>query len=127
MSGYDAPDTSTSSPTPSLLDATGQVDRDLAGGRADRDAGMALAESNAAPEWRERARQTVDALAALGVPFTADDVIEVVGLPDTGSPNAVGALFAGAARRGAIVRAGDAQATRRARHAGRVTVWVGAA
>lgn len=124
MSAWDTPDTTTSVPTPSLFDEDGRVSS-LAAGRADRDAGMALAESNAAPEWRDRALAYLDELAAAGRPFTADDLVERVGLPETGSPNAVGALFGGAARRGLILRAGDTQATRRARHAGRVSVWVG--
>lgn len=78
--------------------------------------------------WHDRALAALDALAAAGAPFTADDLVERVGLPDTGTNrnNAVGALFAGASRRGVITRAGYRSSTRVSGHGRIVAVWVGA-
>lgn len=56
--------------------------------------------------WRQRARAAVLALAALGEPFTSEDVVDRVGLPaggvGTNANNAVGALMSSAARANVI-------------------------
>ena len=90
--------------------------------RAARDRGMALASANAIP-WRDQAMPVLEQLAATGRTFSAADITDVVGLPE--SRNAVGALFGGAARRGLIQRVGFTQATRRERHASTNSLWQG--
>lgn len=98
---------------------------DLAGGRADREEGMASALSRAS-DWGDRAGVVIDFLAATGLPFTSEDVTEVVGLPPAGcSPNAVGAVMNAASRRGVIQRIGDTVAVRRNQHATRIGLWRG--
>ena len=66
-------------------------------------------------------------LAEGGEPFTADDVIAKVGLPDAGTNrnNAVGAVFSAAARQGLIVRVGYRNTRRVVGHARVVSIWAG--
>lgn len=88
---------------------------------------MALAQQ-AVPDWTEDARDAIDYLAAAGRPFTADDLVTLVGLPRPSEPNrnnAVGAVLNGAARRGVIRRVADRSAARPLSHARRLTVWEG--
>lgn len=77
--------------------------------------------------WRVHAMEALRDLAALGEPFTADDVVGKVGLPDSGTNrnNAVGALFSAAAREGLIVRVGFRNTKRVAGHARVVSIWAG--
>lgn len=92
-----------------------------------RDQGMALAEA-AVPTWTDDARDAIDYLADRGRPFTADDLVALVGLPRPSEPNrnnAVGAVLGGAARRGRIRRVADATAGRPLSHSRRLTVWEG--
>lgn len=90
-----------------------------------RDRGMGLAEGAVAPEWSEKANREVETLAGLGVPFTADDLIEAVGMPE-GHPNAVGPVFAAASRRGLIEQVGWRKAAGRAsQQSRRLAVWRG--
>lgn len=99
---------------------------DLPGGRADRDAAITAVLNNTSSSWLHKANIVLTGLAATGAEFTSEDVTEVVGLPPTGSPNAVGALINAARNRGLIVRVGDTQARRRNQHAARLTLWKGA-
>jgi hypothetical protein len=91
--------------------------------------GMAqAASSERAWVWGRDAEAAIRQLAASGVPFTADDLIRLVGLPSWGvnRNNAVGALFTSAAKRGLIVRTGHYRKSRRALSHGRmIAVWVG--
>jgi alpha/beta superfamily hydrolase len=93
-----------------------------------RDQGQARA-LTAAEEWAEAARACIEWLADQGQPFTSEDVVALIGLPDpsaTGSNrnNAVGAVIAGAARRGVIRRVGYRNANRELLHAAVVAEWV---
>jgi hypothetical protein len=108
----------------------GQQAFDLTAGEAAKEAGQTRAAgADRAWTWRGRALDAIRDLAATGVPFTADDVIAVTGLPDVGSNrnNAVGSVFTTAARRGWIVKTGHYRASRRVlSHARVIAVWVGA-
>ncbi|WP_341250702.1 hypothetical protein [Euzebya pacifica] len=65
-------------------------------------------------------------LILAGREFSADDLVDEVGLPTvTGSPNAIGALFAAAVGRGDIKQVGWRRSQRRSRHAGVQRVWRG--
>ena len=95
-----------------------------ASGQALKRAGMVAASSAAGP-WNDEADQAILELARSGEEFTADQLIERVGMPE--HRNAVGARLSAAARRGWIQRTGDRQADNRAeQHARRVSLWIGA-
>jgi hypothetical protein len=84
----------------------------------------------AKPEWAEQAKATIQALAATGEQFTADDVIQRIGLPTQyagmNANNAVGAAVSAAARRKEITRIGFASANRASSHGRVLSVWRGA-
>ena len=92
-------------------------------GRRLRDEGMALVDEHEHPAWRAAADRAIRELAYAGSPFTAEDVISRVGMPNR--PNAVGARFSAAARQGLIEDIGYAQSSRSTRHASRLLVWRG--
>jgi hypothetical protein len=102
---------------------------DLPSGERAKEAGqLAAGSSDRAWEWRQRALDAIYDLASAGMPFTADDVIAVTGLPDLGPNrnNAVGATFSAAAKRGWIVHTGAYRKSRRVlSHARAVAVWAG--
>jgi hypothetical protein len=87
---------------------------------------MAIAETAEAfhSGWIELADTVIARLASYGEPFSAEDVRRWAG--DPVHPNAVGARFNAAARRGLIVPAGITKATRPDRHASLLRLWVGA-
>lgn len=91
----------------------GIAGRDVGTGRVDR----------ADPEWAEAARQAIRRLAATGRPFTAEDVVAVVGHPDR--PNAIGAAMLKAAKLGLIYKVGMTKTTRGSSHARALPVWQG--
>lgn len=103
---------------------------DIARGERAKEAGMSRAGSSyRVSVWKQDALGVIYDLAVTGDPFTADDVIRVVGLPDTGTNrnNVVGAVFSAAAKRGWIRNTGTYRKTKRAISHGRVVVvWVGA-
>ena len=99
---------------------------DIAEGERLKEAGMAAAAKAVDVAWRERFDRRVEVLAMTGEMFTSEDVTAEVGLPPSGSVNAIGARMAAAARRGVIVRLGDVKARRPNRHAARVSQWAGA-
>jgi hypothetical protein len=102
---------------------------DLPGGERAKERGLLAAGSaDRAWEWKHRALDAIHDLAATGQPFTADEVVAAVGLPDFGSNrnNAVGAVFSAATKRGWIVHTGVYRKSRRViSHARAVAVWVG--
>jgi len=85
-------------------------------------AGMGQVDENTPDDWKTAADAAIDALAALGRQFTADDVVAMVGVPPN-HYNAIGPRFASAAAQGRIVRVGYRQARRSSRHAAVVAVW----
>ena len=73
------------------------------------------------PEWSQRAAKWITGRRASAV-FTADDLIEAVGLP-TGSPNQVGATIRAWAAAGIIRPDGYAKAARKASHGRVLRMW----
>jgi len=98
-------------------------------GRILADAGMQMA-LFARPEWNERATAVILALAETGQPFTADHVIERVGLPTRyqgmNANNAVGAAISAASRRKQIISIGFTTANRASSHNRVLRIWRGA-
>lgn len=75
--------------------------------------------------WVDDALAALEALAAEGIEFTADALRKRVGVPV--ERNRIGALFLVAQARGEIVPVGVTRSSSRARHAGKLLVWLGAA
>jgi len=88
---------------------------------------MALAIENASLDYKTEIVKALDWLIGLGVPFTADDVRDMV--PDhlSGHPNVLPALLGSRARNGLIVPMGRYRTTRRTRHSSKNQVWRAAA
>ncbi len=84
--------------------------------RALRDEGVARANGNADAWWRSCADAAISHLAALGRPFTADDVQALI--PAADHPSRMGARFHVAVRAGVIHPIGYALSTRPSRHRG---------
>lgn len=93
--------------------------------RSQRDHGASLADEAAGQWWRSTADQAIDAMAAMGRPFTADDLVEHTGLPEATSPRAMGARFLAAVNAGRITQVGFARSRRRSARCAVVRVWVG--
>ena len=103
---------------------------DLREGQARKASGMALALSGArAGAWINAARPAILTLARTLKPFTADDVLRAVGLPERSKMNrnnSVGALFSGLAAEGRIRPTGRfVRTTRPIGHGRRIQEWVG--
>lgn len=83
----------------------------------------------AKPEWAERAKTTIQQLASTGENFTADDIIQRVGLPTRylgmNANNAVGAAVSASARRKEIKRVGFTTANRASSHGRVLSIWRG--
>lgn len=91
---------------------------------AARDAALDLVELGAPADWLTDAQGVVNALAASGEPFSADDVWAKVGAPP--EPRALGAVMVFAARQGWIRKTGLYRpSTRPAAHARPIAEWVG--
>lgn len=90
-----------------------------------RDEGIARANENADEWWASCFDAAVGYFASTGVPFTADDVRELIPTPD--HPNRTGARFHAANRAGLIRPTGFALSRSRSRHAGVLRVWQGVA
>jgi hypothetical protein len=86
--------------------------------------GMTLADGAASEEWKDRWDRAIAALARTGEEFTADDVRRIAG-PPLDHPNAAGARFHAAARRGLIERTGYRKSARQILHAHPIAVWRG--
>ena len=94
-------------------------------GRRLREEGMARAGTGvnlvSADAWRSKAREALDVLVANGQPFTADDVVELAGLPP--HPNMLGPVFVACARTGRIHRVGYQPGGRASAHRRVQAVW----
>ena len=80
--------------------------------------------------WREEAIEAGKTLARSGDPYTADDLIEAVGLPDehhspNGRNNAVGSIFRELKASGWIEEVGTARSRQPKRKGGLILVWKG--
>jgi len=67
--------------------------------------GHSLALANTDPEWKIAAMDEITRLAKLGYRFTSEDIRRKVG-PPPASPNAMGALFGAARKKGIIKKTG---------------------
>lgn len=101
----------------------------LAEGKRLADQGAALAGTGApgvlASDWRTKAEARLAALIASGSEFSADDLVETVGMPPVA--NMVGALFRQAAQADRIRAVGFTQSSRPAAHARVQRTWKGEA
>ena len=88
-----------------------------------KERGMALADGAEDEKWKKQCDATIEWFAMKRIPFTAEDVRAYVGAPS--HPNAMGARFHAAAKRGIIVKAGRVKAQRAERHANEMSSWVG--
>ena len=101
---------------------------DAAEGRRRRDEGLARA-ADGKPEWSQRALEAIAFLARDRETFTADDLVERVGLPagvsETNRNNAIGAAFSTARLRRIIERVPGAEhySQRPESHGRRIAVW----
>lgn len=80
--------------------------------------------------WKEHAERVIYNLATTGLPFTADDVVAEVGLPDgtvgMNRNNGVGAIFSACAKRGWITPTGHyMKSRRRSNHSAVLAIWTG--
>jgi hypothetical protein len=104
----------------------------LADGEQLREVGMASADAAAAEAWKLRVEDAIAECARRTgldgpLPFTAEDVRPLAGDPPEGtSPNAMGARFMAAARRGQIRKVGYRNGARPSLHAHPIAIWVGA-
>lgn len=73
--------------------------------------------------WGEAALEALEQLAADGLEFTADELLQLVGQPS--SPGAVGRVFKRAANADLIRCVGVTTSQRISRHGGLQRVWVG--
>ena len=89
-----------------------------------RDQGAARVSGNTPDEWRNYVDGIIVTMALSGQEFTAEDVRDFSGDPPN-HPNAMGARFLSAVKRGTIVRSGFANSRRRSRHAGMIAVYRG--
>lgn len=106
-----------------LMDRTIDVPYDLAEGERLRDEALAKVQENAELEYRAAFARIVADFARMGRSFTSEDVTARIGMPPSGSPNAVGALTRAAAMRHGFVKVGRTKAQRTNQHASEITVW----
>lgn len=83
------------------------------------DAALAAIEDTA---WAEKARFTIAAYCAAGLPFTSDDIRHTM-TDAPPNPNAIGALFKKIADEGWIVMVGTVKSTRPEAHGRRIIQW----
>jgi hypothetical protein len=99
--------------------------QDTATGELLRDEGIALADESGDAWWRPCASTALLYFASLDQPFSADDVLTLVGMPDR--PNQVGAVFPAAVVAGTIIPVGYVLSTRPSRHRGVQRLYRGGA
>lgn len=90
-----------------------------------RDRGAARVSDNTPDDWRNSVDCLIRTMALSGQDFTAEDIRDYSGDPPN-HPNAMGARFLSAVKRGIIVRSGFAHSRRRSRHAGMIAIYRGA-
>lgn len=87
-----------------------------------KERGMALVLEHTLEEWKASFRSEGERIAATGVAFTAEDILERVPMPP-GHRNAIGAAMNSLIKRLRLVRVGITKAERSSRHAGMVSQW----
>lgn len=94
---------------------------------AARQGGISRSEQNACPEWKQRAVDALSQVAALGAPFTADEVwllLERSGVAMPGTPAALGPIFLNAAKQRLIAKTGRLVRTKFARRHRDLVEWI---
>jgi hypothetical protein len=91
-----------------------------------KEKGMSRADKAVAEVWKEACDQAILYLATTSGDFTAEDIRLMVGDPPF-HPNAMGARFNAAGRRGQIEKVGFREAERGSAHRRVLTVWRGVA
>jgi len=89
-----------------------------------RGRGIALVDSNTSDSWKQTADSVIRTLSLSGMTFTAEDVRKW--LPEPPNPNAFGARFMNAIRKGWIEKVGYTNATRPDAHARALAQYRGA-
>ncbi len=93
-------------------------------GEALKEAGMAKVHGNTTEDWKAAFSEAGSALAATGNPFTSEDITTRCGQPPPGtSPNAVGAMMSGLAKRLKLRIVGHVKARRPNQHATIISQW----
>lgn len=104
------------------------VVRDVAEGRRRRDHGATIAGSGepalVSEVWKAKAREAVAQMAKEGWTFSADDLVDRVGLPPV--PAMLGGVFLAASRRHLIQPVGWVTASRPSAHGRPQRTWTGA-
>lgn len=105
-----------------------QTEIDFQQGTQLKESGQSKALSSLDPAYRYEFDKVLAAYIREGLMFTADDIVEIIGLPSSGKNknNAVGALIAGAAREGLIKKIGYTTAKRKQSHSRIICRWIGA-
>lgn len=86
--------------------------------------GMELVLSHTPEGWKLAFEHEGSRIASYGEPFTADDILRVVGLPPVGtSKNAVGAAMNALAWKLELDGVGFVKSTRHSRHGGFIRHW----
>ena len=80
--------------------------------------------AQAQSDYHELACAQIRTFARTGEPFTADDLVEVIGLPE-GSGNVIGAAFLSVSRTGLIWKVGQRPSNRPSSHRHMLQVWRG--
>lgn len=96
---------------------------DVEAGKRLKEAGMSAADAHAQEEWKAAFDRHVDYLDGIGRAWTSEDVVRVVGMPPSGSGNAVGARTRANVRRLGHVEVGTRLSERPTSHAARLVVW----
>lgn len=79
---------------------------------------------HAQPDYHARAVAQIKTFARTGEPFTADDITDVIGLPE-GSGKVIGAAFLSVSRTGFIWKVGERPTSRPTSHRRMLPVWRG--
>lgn len=88
-----------------------------------RDQGIAQVDSHTPEAWKTSMDTAISTYAKTGRTFTAEDVREIAGEPPT--PNAMGARFLQAMKRGIISKVGYRSAHRSSAHGRAIAVYTG--
>lgn len=88
-------------------------------------AGLASSDASADEWFRDCADRAIEQLARRGAEFQAHDIVALLGVPEPRHPNAWGARFSAAARRGVIEQAGYAPSSRPTVAGSAVRLWRG--
>lgn len=99
-----------------------QTQLDLTEGEHLKENGMALVSLYAEHQWQERFKAVARQVAAMGKPFTSEEIMGHIGEPP-GHRNVIGATMNAIVRELKLKRIGYCKARRPSRHAAIVAIW----